>query len=85
MEPTSYFSKGRKAKELAKKSLKNNGLEFLEDEHIQAKRKPGRKKIDDEEYYNISKDKIQEWEELIKHPKGLSKNDVKMIRNRISA
>jgi hypothetical protein len=47
-------------------------------------KKRGRKKMEDDDYYLATNDKIQEWEEMLKQ-KGLSKKEKKAIRNRISA
>lgn len=55
-----------------------------EDTLVGQKRR-GRKKIEDEEYYAITNDKIQEWEHILQTSKNLSKKDKKILRNRISA
>jgi hypothetical protein len=62
----------------------NRKIEILEDELISMDKKRGRKKMEDDDYYLATNDKIQEWEEMLKQ-KGLSKKEKKAIRNRISA
>lgn len=49
------------------------------------KKKRGRRKLEDEQYYAISNDKIQEWEHELQTSKTLSKKEKKILRNRISA
>jgi hypothetical protein len=49
------------------------------------KKKRGRRKLEDEQYYAISNDKINEWEYMLTNSKNLSKKEKKILRNRISA
>ncbi len=49
------------------------------------KKKRGRRKLEDDQYYAISNDKINEWEYMLANSKNLSKKDKKILRNRISA
>jgi hypothetical protein len=49
------------------------------------KKKRGRRKLEDEQYYAISNDKINEWEQMLANSKNLSKKEKKILRNRISA
>ncbi|CDW76724.1 UNKNOWN [Stylonychia lemnae] len=50
-----------------------------------SKKRRGRRKIEDEQYYAMTNDKIQEWEYILQNSKNLSKKDKKILRNRISA
>lgn len=50
-----------------------------------AKKRRGRRKIEDEQYYAMTNDKIQEWEYILQNSKNLSKKEKKILRNRISA
>lgn len=45
----------------------------------------GRRKIEDDQYYAMTNDKIQEWEYILQNSKNLSKKEKKILRNRISA
>lgn len=56
----------------------------IEDD-VLTKKKRGRRKLEDEQYYAISNDKIQEWENLLQNSSHLSKKEKKILRNRISA
>ena len=49
------------------------------------RKKRGRRKLEDDQYYAISNDKIYEWEQMLSNTKNLSKKDKKILRNRISA
>ena len=49
------------------------------------KKKRGRRKLEDEQYYALSNDKIQEWEQMLANSTNLTKKEKKILRNRISA
>lgn len=57
----------------------------ITDEEPQGKKRRGRRKIEDEQYYAMTNDKIQEWEYILQNSKNLSKKEKKILRNRISA
>lgn len=59
-------------------------VSFAEDDTTN-KKKRGRRKLEDDQYYSISNEKIQEWENLLQNSQNLSKKDKKILRNRISA
>lgn len=66
-------------------TLDNNlKSDMTEDDNMNKKRR-GRRKIEDDQYYAMTNDKIQEWEYILQNSKNLSKKEKKILRNRISA
>eukprot|EP00347_Sterkiella_histriomuscorum_P016214 403354052 len=57
----------------------------VDNHELVGKKRRGRRKIEDDQYYAITNDKIQEWEHILQNQKNLSKKDKKILRNRISA
>ena len=66
--------------------LSSHSSAHMDEESTQnPQRRRGRKRIQDDKYYAISQDKIQEWEYILENAKNLSKREKKIIKNRISA